>query len=278
MSDYPVRVAQRLILFLVTVLVCSVSVRAYAHPGLDRAIDLARDAEFKRALKAFEQVVEAGDLTRDELVQLLAERALVQQAMGNNKALNRDLAMLASLDPQRDLGPNAPPDLRARWEKAAASSRGPLGMRVETAVVAGGVRVSASLTGGVEGVEFPMVIALRAPGGTWLRTSASEAEYPVPAQGRAEYYVLATGPGGVVVANEGNEEEPEQLTVDLSRLSRSATVDRTGIGAGGKPSRRGLWIGLGAGGVAVVGAIVLVAVLAGRSDRDTQVGTPVVDF
>ena len=264
---------------LLGVLVTLLCTPALAHPQLDDAIVLARDAEFESALEAFERALASHELTRDELLELLSERILVHQAVRDLASLERDLLRLAALDPEHDLGPNAPPDLRERWRAAAQRSRGPLGLQVRARAVAGGVRVEAELTGGIEGVAFPLQIALRAPGGTWLRTNANQAVYPVPVQGVAEYYVLAMGPGGVVVASDGTPASPRRLEVERAPAPSALPQPEPATEPPPvQPARTRLWIGVGAGGAVAVGTAVLIAVLAGRGERDSRIGSPDVDF
>src|SRR4051794_35753037 len=64
--------------------------QAFAHPALDEAKRLVTELEFDAALASFQTAVDSGELTRDELLDLLSERTLVLHALHREPELVQD--------------------------------------------------------------------------------------------------------------------------------------------------------------------------------------------
>ena len=266
---------------MVLACVSAVAAPVRAHPDLNRAVKLANEAEFDPALAAFDKALRSGTLTREELVVLLTERALVRFAVDRARGMKADLRYLALLAPDTELGQRAPPGMLVAWESAREQAEGPLGLKLSAISVPGGMRVRAEITGSPEPPDLSVRLAVRAPNEAWQTLDSREARYPAPSGGELEYYGELVGLGGVVLASAGSREDP--LTHRVEGASSSTTV----VASGGEPSttRSGRssnakwwWIG-GGGVVAVAAAVTLGVVLAGSKDSNqTLVEAPMVDL
>lgn len=84
---------------------------AYAHPLIDRGIEEASQANFEAALAAFAEAHALGELTQQETIVLLSERALVFHALGDLAHRDEDLRSLAALDPEHVFSERHPSEL-----------------------------------------------------------------------------------------------------------------------------------------------------------------------
>lgn len=252
---------------------------ARAHPKLDRAVSLAAEAEFGRALRNFEAALASGELTRDELVVLLTERALVNFAMGSHPQVRSDLNYLSLLAPDTELGERAPPRLTVVWQKAVARVQQPLGLSVTAQGVPGGLKVTADVQGDPQPDDLRVRVAVRSPGGDWQTLMSREARYPASDGSELEFYAELIGMGGVVLARQGSPDAPQSQVVQLSDAGGLADARHTEGTApsDGDGNRKWWWIG-GGGAVALVAAVALGVALSSRSSDQTRVEAPAVDL
>jgi hypothetical protein len=259
-----------------TLLMLTMPEKARAHPALDAAISHAEEADFDEALSEFDAALSSGELTRDELVVLVSQRALVFHALGRDAELSRDLSLLAMLAPDHQLGRAAPPPLVARWNELRTSQGAPASVRGSCAPTASGAQINAQ----VEGVRDPELgqVFIHTHNGEneWVQKQAASVDISSGDDG-SEYYVEIRGPGGVALASDGSAEAPHAC----ANFSPSAAV-----GAGGQPPddkkrNKKLWWWLGGTALVVGAAAAVVVVLTtrdnGQSDR-TVVSKPMVTF
>src|SRR5688500_8397108 len=107
-----------------------VSGTAHAHPILDRARNRYYDADFQGALDQLARAENARNLTRSDVISLLALRVLVHLAMEDRDALGADLLRLASLAPDFRFSDEAPPEAQQAFDTARRTSPGALELAV----------------------------------------------------------------------------------------------------------------------------------------------------
>lgn len=269
------RVACRLLLAVLLGVFGSVDV-ARAHPELDRAKRLASELEFDAALAAFDAALVSGELTREELIELLGERSLVLHALHRKNDLVRDFVWLSALAPDYRLDLRAAPDLTALWNSVRDQGRGALKVELQAESGAPGeLDARATLSGTVpEGARARLWIR-RGTGG-FEALLLSELHETLPKGGTVELYAQATGLGGVVIAQDYAAADPLRVTVAARRHEPNDPVD-------GSPSwarrHRGWLIG-GAAAVVVAAAVVTGVLIAGKNDgqSDKTTLTPMVTF
>jgi hypothetical protein len=248
---------------------------ARANDDLDSAIEHAEDADFDAALASFDAAIASGTLTRDELIVLLSQRALVWHAVGNDNALGRDLSLLAMLAPDRELGRAAPPPLVARWHELRATQGAALSVHGSCGPSASGTQLAAQVEGLRDAELGQVFIHTRRPGGEWVQKQAASVDIPSGDDG-VEYYIRVLGPGGVDLASEGSEDAPLVCApVREAGFALAGPVDSP------RRSNRKMWWWVGGAAVLVGVAAVTTAVLLkrddGSSDR-TTVSKPMVSF
>lgn len=231
--------------------------RAWAHPLVDEGLQRLRDADFAGALQVFEEAEAGDDLTRADLVALLAARATVHLALDDQAAAVLDLRMLATLDPRHVIDRTAPPDFRRAFARATQAVRGPLSVTATHERVADRVQIEARAHDDPAGVVRAIRVFVRRDG-AWLPASTPPASLLVPASTSVEYYVEAVGPGGAVVARAGSRQFPRDVPGGNDEEP------------GGTPW---LWIGLGIGGAVLV-ATVTIFVLAASTSPNTVIEGP----
>ena len=268
----PVRLVWCLLL-LTTLLVPA---GALAHPLLDQGKRLAADLEFDAALSAFDKALASGTLSKDELVQLLAERALVLHALRRKDALVNDFVWLSALAPDFRLDLRAAPELTALWTSIRDQGRGPLRVAlVQEPAGAGEVAARAELRGTVpEGARARLF--LRREGERFAPLALPELHESGKAGTTLEVYAQALALGDVVVAQDGDADQPLRLT--LSQPTKGAASGSDEHQPSWARRHRGWLIG-GAALVVVAAAVVtgvLVAEARGTSDQTNL--HPMVSF
>lgn len=249
---------------------------ARAHPDLDAAIAHAEEADFDAALGSFDAAIASGELTRDELVQLLAERALVLHALNRDQALGRDLSLLAMLAPDRELGRAAPPPLIARWTELRTSQAAPLSVGGACVPTASGAEISAQVEGLRDAELGQVFIHTRGAGGRWVQKQASSVDISSGDDVR-EFYVEVRGLGGIQLAADGSPDAPLHCAA-LEGADVATGHDQEDDGRNKK--KMWWWLG-GTGAVVAAAAVAAVIVLGSQGDRQsdqTVVSKPMVSF
>lgn len=242
-------------------------------------------ADFTRAVRAFDRAERSAHLTRDELVAIYEGRAMARWAQGNERQAERDLAALAELDPHHGFPPEAPPELGDAFDEAARE--GGLALEIDFADETGGTTISVDVHRDGAGLVRSLRTHVRVAGDPWSDSDASTVHLDVPEDGRVEAWVEAIGPGGAVVGTSGSADAPivhgggpqHELVAPVATPVTSGLIVQHDEPASHDDS--GLWIGLGVGiGAAVVLAIVIgLAVGLGQGPSDhTQPDAPVVRF
>ncbi|MFT3926743.1 MAG: hypothetical protein QM778_29630 [Myxococcales bacterium] len=258
---------------------------ASANPDLDKAIRLSGELEFNQALRAFQKALDSGKLSRSELAQLLAERALLLHALRRQPEVVSDFRWLAAVDPSYKLDSRAPPDLTAIWESLRREAGGAAKIELRDESSPGRLRLRPLVKGAhPEGLRIDAYF--RVGGGAYEPLDEAlgvERNYPQGADVQA--YASLIGLGQVQLSSAGNPENPLAFVVPPAG---NAAVAVAGGGFGSEPETtpadskkridpKWLWIG-GAAAVVVV-VVVTAAVLAGGGEDSKDVRlTPVANF
>src|SRR5689334_6683893 len=72
---------------------------AQRNRWIGEARRLGAEADFEAALQAFERAQRDGGLTRQDVVELLAQRSIIYSALRDERSMQLDLGRLAALDP-----------------------------------------------------------------------------------------------------------------------------------------------------------------------------------
>ena len=256
------------------------SARAQVAEGR-RALD---DAEFTRAIRAFDRAERSEVLDREELIQLYEGRATARWATGAESRARRDLAALASLHPNHLFPAEAPPELAEGLAAALAEAGGPLALHVRFTEDGSGSLVTIEVQHDVASLVRTVRAHIRVGGGPWHVEDALSIPVAHELGVAIEAWVEGIGPGGAIVVTEGSAlgplVHPEPVAVDQAG-PRSATEVTPAALAPSSPSSGpdvGLIAGISIGaGVVVVLAVVLGVVFgtAAPSDR-TQPSAPIV--
>lgn len=264
----PIPLRHCLVCLIACGLALSASSVARAHPAIDRGVEAYEQADFEGALRALAEAEGSGELDRGELLRLLGTRALVHFALDRHEPLERDLTMLASLEPEYDLGSRAPPAVRRAYDRIRARIDQPLGLDVRVAPTPGGARIWTESRGDRAGMVERVELAARTAGGAWRRGHDGAIVVPGLEDGRVEVWARAIGPGGAVLATAGTERSPREMAVPSAGAA----------GGGGEADRTWLWVGIG-GGAAVVATVVVVLAIAlrGSAGGNTTLLGPTID-
>lgn len=254
---------------------------AQAHPDLDQGKRLTRELEFEPALAAFERALGSGSLTREELIDLLVDRALSLHALRRQEELVEDFLWLSALDPDHRLDLRAPPELTALWISVRDQGRGAL--KVTLAAQAnerGELAAKASLSGTApEGARARIV--LREPDGNWRNVDSAEVNEALP-EGGLELYAEALGLGSVVMARDHGPESPLRVSpVDAARAASTTTpLEASQPSASWARRYRGSLIGSAAAAVVVAIVAVVLATSSGGETKHSEstILKPMVSF
>jgi len=257
---------------------------AAAHPELDRAIRLSGELEFNQALRAFQKALDSGKLTRAELAQLLAERALLLHALRRQGEVVSDFRWLAAVDPSYKLDRRAPPDLTQTWESVRREVQGQSKVELRDESSPGMLRLRPIVKGAhLDGLRIDAYFRVdQGPYEPLDETRGVERSYPRGAN--VEAYASLEGLGRVKLSNAGSPENPLAFDVPPARDVAWAGVSMDAEPDSGAPKsderridKKWLWIG-GAAAV-VVAVVVIAAVSAGGDEKSDDVRLrPVANF
>ena len=242
---------------------------ARANDALEHAIELAREAEFEAALEALAAAEARGPLTRDELVTLLQERALVRFALGDHDAMREDVGRLAVLAPNLVLPPTSPPQIRAAFEEQRLGEA--LEVEADATRTDASVTVRVRVTGEDRGLARGLRVRARAGDAPYEAREGSEVTFAVPRDVALDWYAELLGPGGAVIASVGDAERPRRAGPEAPALA---------LGQAPSGGDDGLvWgLALGGAGLAVVAAVAVgVAVAMSSGDPQTVISGPTVE-
>jgi hypothetical protein len=258
---------------------------AFAHPLIDEAVQRYDDADLPGALEALARAERATNLTRADLVQLFLRRAMVHHAMHHQAEVEADVFRLAALERGLALRRVAPPPVRLAYEAAVARMAGSMRLDVEARRTPDGLELVARVIDDDAALVQAVHLRARAPGGEWQRSEDGSVELLLPSGAAVEYVAEAIGPGGAVLVAAGTESAPLTATATIAPDPGMAGAEGTAasgrVGPAGHVEETGLgpwpWI-IAGGGVLVVAAVVLIAVLASSPSGDQHISGLMVTF
>ncbi len=248
---------------------------AFAHPLVEAGVEQVNDAAFEDALSSFDAAWNGSGLTRDDLVTLLANRAVANFALRANAAVDRDLGFLAALDRNYVFAPHVPPPMRDQLEEVRKQTGQP-SISVLTRFAPGKALIV------VEVPEMPgelireVRVFGRPIGGAFSASAGGMLEVPNPEEHAIEWYAEVVGPGGAVLLREGEAAAPRRA-LHAPELTDSPAPSASPMAAKvERPARAWRWWAIG-GGTAAVAVAATVAVLVAREPaQSTQVSPPVL--
>lgn len=243
---------------------------AFAHDDIDEARRLYEEAELDQALDALARAQDNG-LTRDELLEMLDLRLVLNLSLGNDDAVTADLRVLAAIDPDHELPPELPPGPQDAFIEIVEATEDSIGVSIEMESSPAAAVFTATTTGDTQSLISSIRIRARTPNGLWAEDN-NELVLPLTSSLDVYYYAEALGPGGAVLATRGSEDEP--------LVARYAPRGEEEDDSGGGGLSSGAIIGIGVGVAALVALAVLVAVLGrgGDGPDSFQPSNPMVEF
>jgi hypothetical protein len=241
--------------------------RARAHELIDRAAELSQNAEFEAALAALSDAETGTDLTREDVVQLLLQRALVHFALQATEEMSFDLNGLASLEPHFEFDVTIPPPVAEMFPGGG----GRLALELTAEPFGSGMRVVAVVNNDAGQLVHDIVVSGRVANGEWRDESGYELILPAAPGETIEYYGFVVGPGEAILANTGSEEEP--LTATRPKPEKPIVVAPPPEDEDDGDGMLWVWIGGGAA-VAIATVIVIVAVSSGGESDETAISGP----
>lgn len=227
---------------------------ALAHPLVDEARARFDEAEFEASIRALDRAERAGDLSMDDLVQVLQLRILCEVALGRGNRVEDAAERILSLDPARSLGGEMPPEVHELADRIRARLGGRLSISASFDPDAGRIITAIDHDPG-RLVREVRIHSRRAGDERYRTTTGDEAEAP---ESPLEFYAQAIGPGGVVIATDGTAGEPRTHGAEADFQTESSD-------GGVSPW---LWIGLGAGVAAIAGVIIAIVVVASSEESN----------
>lgn len=238
-------------------------------------------ARFAEAIDAYDRALEADSLTRRDVLEILRGRALANLAVSRESAADRDIRTLLSLDPDATLGDEAPPAVQRHVDELRASALTPLAISGTAIPTSERWTVQVVVRGDVGRLVQRLAVFRRDEDGTFEPTETERRSVEYPPASTLAYYVVAYGPGDSVLATQGSAESPVLVDGGMEPSIEeppieTPPIDEPPIEDPPPPTRnrRNLWIGLGAGGAALLVILIAVGVAAGGSNV-TQPSAPV---
>ncbi len=240
--------------------------RAQVSPDVAEAHRAALAGNFDAATGALDAALARSNLSREDLLTIYEAKVFVDFANGATDRMGENLERIAALDPNHAFDPNFFPADVTNVFRAIVNERGaPLTVEADAVVLASGEFEVRAEVDNDPGLSRDVRVYGRGGAGQWETGSRS---VRVAAEGADTglYYAEAIGPGGAVLARDGQPLSPR--TVDLSGAPEE--------GGGGVP----MWVWIAGGAVlaAIVVTIIAVAVSSSGVSDNTQPTGPMVRF
>jgi hypothetical protein len=258
--------------WLLLLSVCTPFVPSVARAQADLIEEGVRDyesGELARADESLRAALQAGSLSRAEVVRILTHQVLVARALEDDAALDAAAVRLMSLAPDA-LRDQAPPDLAAKLDAIRERSDGSIRVEVIHEVSDDGVHVQARVAGDAGGLVREIALRARTRGSPWPVEAGTAIFLEGARVEDVEVAARVLGPGGSVLATRGTESAPAALE---SAPAEALAPDPVGEAAddGGNGVLIGVLVGLAV--ALVAGGIVLGVVLATSDQGDSRVGS-----
>ncbi len=236
---------------------------AAAQDALAAGVHAFERADFEGAVAAFDRAEASDELTREQLEQILSQRALAHHAAGDEGAADEDLSAWLSIAPDASFDDRVPPGPRRALERLRPEVA-PLAVEAVALPSSEGFAVRARVTGDAFGLVRATRIVYVHDG---VETQLDGTQAQIVEPGTLRYWVELVGPGGVLLASAGDRSQPLQAehagTEELAP-ARPPPSDDTA-----------LIVGVTIGAVLLaVGISILVGFLVAPPADSTQLGPP----
>jgi ribonuclease E len=256
--------------------------RAAAHPAVDEARDLYRQADFEGAIAALDRAAAGDGLARDDALELLALRAIARFALGDQPAMERDLASLAAVEPGHHLPAEVPPTVRRAFDRAREGVARPLALEAGFEETDAAVRFAARAVGAGTDLLRRVRVLCRVDGSAWRESEAAPELTTAAGPGQTvECRAEAIGIGGAVLAAAGSEDAPLRhalpaaIVAGPTEAARSVGTPTPATLAGDDDDERApVWPWAVAGAIVVVAATIALAAVLARREPNTFVEFP----
>jgi len=222
---------------------------------------LGGEADFDAALAAFERAEREGGLSRADLVELLAQRSIIDHALRNEPAMQLDLGRLAALEPEYRFGLEALPQVRTSFDRLRLEVQ-PLKLELWLRKEHEQLEISAQYGRPPPQLVLDDRVYVRVHGQAW-RSAPGRVAIANPERQPVEYYAEAFGPGGALLIARGSRERPLRFVYEGPAAQAPS----------GDASK--LWWILGGSAVLLAGAAIVIVAMVSENDH-TQFEGPVV--
>lgn len=224
------------------------------------------DGYFSEALQEYQRVARMARLTRAQLHSSLVGQALAHYAQGDAAAVTQAVSRAVLVDPAFRIPRSFPPAIQREFEATAVRAHAPT-VTCTASGVEGGAQVRGAALGEVYGLEVHLRLQFRWSGETSFQSADAVSATLVGGGSAVECVASLIGPGGVVLATDGTNVSPHNLPVVVPEPGGEVRPP--------SGSDDTIWIVLGiSGGVLLVGAAVITAVVIANQPPDTQLGPP----
>jgi hypothetical protein len=242
---------------LAIALVCFGSPAA-AQSRAEEALEQYRAAEFEQAIELARAVL-ASEAEPADVARALEVLVLCYLGEGRDEPALNALRALSVVAREHTFLPETPPEIVER-HRALAATQSQLVLEIDAARRDGSVFLSTTLTGAGSELVSRTVVHTRVGDGAWDLTT--EGRRTLETDAPVAYYAEALGPGALVLARSGSEDDPFVLGPEE--------------GAGDDGPSPWIFVGIGAGSAALIAIVVVVAVAAASGGGDTLVDGPVL--
>lgn len=231
---------------------------AAAETRAEEALEQYRAAEFEQAIELARAVL-ASEAEPADVARALEVLVLSYLGEGRDEPALNALRALSVVAREHTFLPETPPEIVER-HRALAETQAPLVLEIDAARREGSVSISTTLAGAGSDLVSRTVVHTRVGDAPWDLTT--EGRRLLETDASVAYYAEALGPGALVLARSGSEDDPFVLA-----------PEEVAEDEGPSPW---IFVGIGAGSAALIAIIVVVAVAAASSGGDTIVDGPVI--
>lgn len=234
-----------------------------------RALD---EADFQRAVRAFDRAERTERLDRAGLVSLYEGRVIARFALGTRSRAQRDLEILGSLDPEHTFPVEVPPEVGEALATVVRRAGGGLAAQLTWRDDAAGSTLEVEVVRDVASLVRSVRVHTRVGDAPWSESSEREIHLPHAEGVAVAAWVEVLGERDVVLVSEGSAERPNAhgetrvvvaepvLLIDTSPEAAASSDDTLAIA-----------LGVGLGGAALLAAAVVLGVVFGtQTSSDTQ--------
>lgn len=235
---------------------------ALGHPLIIEARERLVSADFDGALEVLATAEGESDLTRDDVIELVELRAIINNALGYDDAVTRDLRALASLDPMHRFSPEASPVLVGQFDTMSSE---PMELRVDVEQEGESVAIEAVVENDGGGLVRRLVLRGRAVGsGSWQQSEDQRLVIDDASSDSVMWSVEVIGPGEATLLSQArrsdsvpdhnvdgegsNEREPNDDDVREAGESDDSSTTR-------RRRRWPIWLSVGVVSAVIIGVV-----------------------